>query len=298
MSAWEVGLVLPDEVVSERHKSALEWFAERQNQVVGWDEIVSGTGYSITTQKGIYKPADSRHALSVRRSLGSTYEDREPISQGGSWAMDYFQEGRDLDHPEANFTNRAMLECMRDGVPIGVIDQLSRGPARYRILGLAHVAAFERGFFHLREVRSDASTPPASTAGHAEPVSLEDARKRIEAQIVARQGQEKFRKQALAAFNHRCAVTGCDAVAVLEAAHIVPYLGVHTNTGTNCLLLRSDIHTLFDRDLLTIDPVSLKVALHSSLKSTIYAELDGRTLVAPRYVDTQTFRANLLLRKH
>lgn len=55
------------------------------------------------------------------------------------------------------------------------------------------------------------------------------------------------------AYERRCAVTGCTVEAVLEAAHISPYRGDHTNDVTNGLLLRADIHTMFDCGLIKVD---------------------------------------------
>ena len=52
---------------------------------------------------------------------------------------------------------------------------------------------------------------------------------------------------------------------MLEAAHISPYRGEDDNHVENGLLLRSDIHTLFDLDLLGIDPERLRVVLHQDL---------------------------------
>ncbi|MCH7687760.1 MAG: HNH endonuclease, partial [Planctomycetes bacterium] len=69
-----------------------------------------------------------------------------------------------------------------------------------------------------------------------------------------------------------------DAVAALEAAHIVPYSGPQSNHVTNGLLLRADIHTLFDIDLIGIDPESMTVFLAPPIKKTAYAELHGRKI--------------------
>jgi predicted restriction endonuclease len=65
---------------------------------------------------------------------------------------------------------------------------------------------------------------------------------------------------------------------VLEAAHITPYLGPDTNHVSNGLLLRADIHTLFDLRLIRIHPDTLQVELSDSLKGTPYEEHKGRTL--------------------
>jgi putative restriction endonuclease len=72
-------------------------------------------------------------------------------------------------------------------------------------------------------------------------------------------------------------VTGCTVLAVLEAAHIKPYRGERDNHSENGLLLRSDIHTLFDLDLLGIEPDRLQAELHPSL-TIEYGALAGMPL--------------------
>jgi putative restriction endonuclease len=69
-----------------------------------------------------------------------------------------------------------------------------------------------------------------------------------------RLGQGTFRVLIADIYQRRCAVTGEKALPVLDAAHIQPvaYGGVHRID--NGLLLRSDIHTLFDRGYVTITP--------------------------------------------
>jgi predicted restriction endonuclease len=85
-------------------------------------------------------------------------------------------------------------------------------------------------------------------------------------------------------YGRRCALSDCDAVEALEAAHVVPYLGPQTDVAENGILLRADLHTLFDRQLLDIDPLSLRVILAPALKATVYASLEGRALRLPQGV--------------
>jgi predicted restriction endonuclease len=66
-----------------------------------------------------------------------------------------------------------------------------------------------------------------------------------------------------------------------EAAHITPYLGPESNHVSNGLLLRADIHTLLDLDLIGIDPVSLKLVVAEQLRGTCYDEMDGQELNVP-----------------
>lgn len=101
-------------------------------------------------------------------------------------------------------------------------------------------------------------------------------------QIRERRGQQTFRDSLCSRYGSRCVVTGCGILDVLEAAHIKPYRGVDDNHEDNGLLLRADIHTLFDLDLLGIEPASLIVRLHPSLKNdSHYSSMEGsRLLVA------------------
>ena len=110
------------------------------------------------------------------------------------------------------------------------------------------------------------------------PELLEDERIRVLKAVVQRQGQPAFRESLLEAYAGKCAVTNCDTKEVLEAAHIVPYLGIKTNHLSNGLILRSDIHLLFDLNLLSIDPDTLKVTISDKLTGSIYSELSGKPL--------------------
>lgn len=69
----------------------------------------------------------------------------------------------------------------------------------------------------------------------------------------ARLGQGAFRVLVTDAYDRRCAVTGERTLPVLEAAHIKPYSKNGPHAISNGLLLRSDLHTLFDSGYLTID---------------------------------------------
>ena len=86
-----------------------------------------------------------------------------------------------------------------------------------------------------------------------DPANQEDARKRIIAEIVRRQGQRAFRKKLLDSYEGKCAVTECALGWVLEAAHIRPYASGGEHAVTNGLSLRSDLHRLFDSGYVAID---------------------------------------------
>jgi putative restriction endonuclease len=68
----------------------------------------------------------------------------------------------------------------------------------------------------------------------------------------ARLGQGAFRVLVTEAYHRRCAVTGERTLPVLEAAHIRPYANDGPHLISNGILLREDLHTLFDDGYITI----------------------------------------------
>ena len=70
--------------------------------------------------------------------------------------------------------------------------------------------------------------------------------------VTPRLGQGSFRVLVTDAYDRRCAVTGEKILPVLQAAHIRPVSAEGQHRVDNGLLLRSDVHTLFDRGYLTV----------------------------------------------
>jgi HNH endonuclease len=113
------------------------------------------------------------------------------------------------------------------------------------------------------------------------PRDEKDARLHVLASLVRRQGQAAFRRELFRTYGGKCAITGWAVADVLEAAHIVPYRGKHTNHVTNGILLRSDLHVLFDLHLLEINPETYSVRIDPTLHDTPYQEMHGRKLLLP-----------------
>jgi len=67
-----------------------------------------------------------------------------------------------------------------------------------------------------------------------------------------RLGQNSFRLQLTDAYGRKCSITGEKTLPVLEAAHIKPYSKSGPHLLSNGLVLRADIHKLFDNGYITI----------------------------------------------
>ena len=134
----------------------------------------------------------------------------------------------------------------------------------------------------------------ADAEGHFSPLDANDARKRIFRSIALRLGQHKFREQLLAAYGGKCCMTGTTATEVLEAAHIQAYSRLGTNSVTNGLLLRSDLHVLFDLFMVSVDPESGSIYCAQVIRDVPpYSHLHGTRMRLPEQRSNQPDTAAL-----
>jgi len=100
--------------------------------------------------------------------------------------------------------------------------------------------------------------------------------------IKPRLGQGAFRVMVTESYKRRCAISGEKTLPVLEAAHIKPFALQGPHRIENGLLLRSDLHILFDQGYLTVTPddhvlVSKRIRQEFENGREYYA-LDGKKL--------------------
>lgn len=103
--------------------------------------------------------------------------------------------------------------------------------------------------------------------------------------IRPRLGQGAFRVVVTDSYERRCAVTGERTLPVLEAAHIRPYSDGGEHEARNGLLLRSDIHQLFDEGYVTVTP-DLRFEVSPRIRSEfengkVYYGLAGTKIFVP-----------------
>ncbi|MFD6949088.1 restriction endonuclease [Nocardiopsis sp. TSRI0078] len=101
-----------------------------------------------------------------------------------------------------------------------------------------------------------------------------------------RLGQEAFKLALMSAYQGRCAVTGIDVPPALEAAHIHPVSEGGLHRLDNGMLLRADVHRLFDQGYLGVSPeltvrVSPRLHEHPSPATKEYTGLEGRSIALP-----------------
>jgi putative restriction endonuclease len=101
------------------------------------------------------------------------------------------------------------------------------------------------------------------------------------------------------AYHRRCAMTSERTLPVLEAAHIRPYANGGEHALSNGLLLRSDLHRLFDLGYVSIEPNDKRILVSGRIREEFengrdYYALHGRSLAQPDNALAIPSRENLL----
>lgn len=273
--------------------------------------------FAHSAMRGIHAPngkwfeqTGKQYAATVTSALDSIYDEYgsgEPFFDlgDGTWVLFYSAHRNNTDGETAATWNNALLNNLRDGVPVGVFRQVKKVSDGY-MRALAYVEDFDAasGVFTLH-----GPVLPNNEACFASPVQTilleegaklptvaeleQDARMFVQMKQAVRTGQRKFRKKLLDAYDGRCALTGCEVDDVLQAAHIIDYRGQASNIVPNGLLLREDIHTLYDRSLLSVNPEDLSIMLNPRIMQSEYRGFSNHTLSIPKQTELQPNRKYL-----
>lgn len=116
--------------------------------------------------------------------------------------------------------------------------------------------------------------------------------------VAPRLGQAAFRAVVLDAYGCRCCITRERTLPVLEAAHIRRYSSSGDHSLANGLLLRSDLHRLFDGGYIGVDPRHNTLIVSSRIREEFengrdYYAWQGKPLHFPTSIADQPSRENL-----
>jgi putative restriction endonuclease len=122
---------------------------------------------------------------------------------------------------------------------------------------------------------------PSTQAGFAE----EQARYGEPTLVRPRLGQGAFRVLVTDSYQRRCAISGEKTLPALDAAHIRPYGEGGSHDATNGILMRRDIHSLFDAGYVTITP-ELRFEVSGRIREEFsngrhYYALHGNSIAVP-----------------
>lgn len=148
------------------------------------------------------------------------------------------------------------------------------GVSRSAVIGKARRLGLKPTPLEVRIIRSAHAI--AASQGPLPPMIVGEAKRLGQ----SREGQAKFRSEVLARYVV-CAITGCETPAALQAAHIIPHRLSRLQNAEQALLLRADIHALYDAGLIAIAPYSHHVLVSASLDGSEYQILRGTTATFP-----------------
>lgn len=153
----------------------------------------------------------------------------------------------------------------------------------------------------VRETRDELPKAQESISEWDESKFAETERYGSEYLTRARIGQGSFRALITNAYGRRCAMTGERTLPVLEAAHIRSYSEAGPHSTRNGLLLRADLHKLFDRQYITITPdlkIEVSARIHEEYQNgKEYYKLHGQDL-AIRPANTRDLPAREYIEWH
>ena len=265
------------------------------------DHAPTGMKLKLAAQRGIHKPSGRPYALTISSSGTEVYAaDHVHELDDGTWMFQYCAHRRNAGEKEGSPEfNNSLRKCLRDGVPVGVFIK-SKGTWEHK--GLAFVEQYDSvlDMFWLHGPVADFDSRVFSPVSEEEIkgfgfefdssrfeeqldlADFHDERARVVADVVRRKQQGLFRSKLLDAYDYHCAISRYDAEPALQAAHISSYLGRKSQLVANGVLLRADLHTLYDRSWLSIDPSHMTVRLAPQLLNTRYGDLEGRRIRVPR----------------
>lgn len=140
----------------------------------------------------------------------------------------------------------------------------------------------------LRELRWDDFQGALADTGKAAPLTVLESALEVlvgghrKVTVRARVGQMSFRRELLDRFGAVCAFSGPAPAQALEAAHLYSYAAAGKHHPNGGLLLRRDLHSLFDLGLIAVHPDTLVLDMAGVLlEFDEYAKLHGEPLAVP-----------------
>lgn len=294
------------ENLEKEQKNVLEWFYQKHGTLGSLPESkrTDNGNLIVSPAMGIFKSKNNEFATSIKQTLKGPYQDSEIIldrdkigiflyhQQSTADKSDFY----DKEHLAANIV---LSQNMNKKIPVGVVIQQEGkidGKNIYKFL-IGMIYSWYDGFFIIQIAndkklininRSESGIKNILTFNNQNMLQQEfdfknivDARKQQQRAIIVRQGQASFRNKLLDVYDKTCAISKVNVESALEAAHIFPYMEKETNVSSNGLLLRSDLHLLFDKKLIRINNEYI-VEVDPILVNSVYGKYDGVSLQLPK----------------
>jgi putative restriction endonuclease len=244
---------------AQLREAALNRLAALRGGVLDSADLAGGFDFGgdriplINPQRGIFKPRQMEHLLSIktvfpRKGGRIWYDDQREVHQqiyAGDDVVDYAFMGTDPNSAD----NRWLLDAMQQQIP--VIYFLGTSPGRYQPI----IPTFIVGW-HPERLRVELAFGAIVGASAQAAVPAAPERRYALREVKARLHQASFRDAVLTAYGGRCAISHLPEPRLLDAAHIV--MDANEELGqpivSNGLPLTKIHHAAFDANLIGIDP--------------------------------------------
>jgi putative restriction endonuclease len=244
---------VPDPISSvpeSKYRKSLEQIREWEGEIVLASRLQADIP-GFKAFKGIYKPAGSSHALWIRQTKRGVYPDKDPEFQpDGSWSYLYSPESQEGRVDESLSTYKGLIQCMKDGVPVGVFRQTEdiAGRTAYRVLGLGSVEGVVGNHFVIKGEPINETAKPIPE-GATVPFTPFDFSPGPVEEVIRKLRERRFTSIIREIYHERCSL--CE---VGYRMHVIPVKekGI-VNDVRNGLLLCSNHHALFDGFAWTFD---------------------------------------------
>lgn len=284
---FQLSLERAETIVPAEYIPAYRWFVEHEGETFKTFPTDVGVGIKIGAQRGIHKPGGMDFALSIK-SMGNDFYTDDVIEQDdGTWIFNYSEQRKNEGSLKTtDIYNESLRRCLREGLPVAVYVKHAGRDALYDLKGLAFVEAYDAasGIFRLHgpvrygqasdfwSVVPEADMPAEDRELLAQIDEADERRVKL-IQHVQRVRQDQFRAELLRAYDDHCAMSGYGVPTALQAAHISSYRGPKSQCVTNGLLLRADLHLLYDNYLISVEPDSHQIFVSPKIESSEYGTL-------------------------
>lgn len=299
----ELTLANASRLVPDEYQAVWAWYLNMEGKSLArlpmGDYAPEGLPVKVCSQRGIHKPIDSdlahgwpsgrSYALTIHSAAGGRYNDQVIYRPDGTWTFEYDEQVTEQGRVQQWDQNSPLLNCLEDGVPVGVIVGQTRG---YVVMGLAFVERYDpstgrfslhgpvnqstdknRQFYSFQE--TDLSDKDRRKLEELKRLTLVDGDEKLRefTRQVRRERQRQFSQAVFAAYGGKCAISDVGVPDALQAAHIDGYRSRKSQIVQNGILLRADLHLLYDANLLGIKPGSHEVVLADTARVEPYLRL-------------------------
>jgi len=207
------------------------------------------------------------------------------LEEGGGHGITWYGSVRNLDkrHSDGYQIELSDLHEVSSNFGAREIDEFRHSKDAYEISLFEKLKGYShRGIRRIEPGEVERLMPLLNVHSFEADGHNEVARLKRLGNVALRPNQATFSANVRRAYGGKCAFTGCATAEALEAAHIKVEKGRDDNDLRNGILLRADVHALFDEGLIALTLDGSRIEISSKLSDTTYDFLRTREVSRPQ----------------